>query len=430
MTEVDKSKDSQLKEPNSGRLGKLTQIYSYTAIFVLNLVIAALLLNVIAAIALKLSAKPSNVPANPLATRYGAEASEKAIPRIYPDLKRDEVEQLLAETWGRPVAFHPFTLFKERPFSGKFVNVHEVGFRFSQDQAAWPPNKNRVNIFVFGGSTTFGYGVPDWQTIPSYLGESLKSWQQGDQVAVYNFGSCSFYSSQERAYFSALLTAYPPPDIVVFIDGLNEFFYIDNTPKYSRELSDLLDIIVAQKPRPSPILEAIDSLPLIQLARKPFHKEQFTAQPQEIDPNSLTAQDVAYFNRPEIIEKVISTYRANKRMIESMANRFNVLPLFVWQPVPAYNFDLRRHPFPKNCKKMFSAFGYPKMKELYEQRQLGENFLWAADLQTTAPDPIYLDMVHYTAQFNKILANTIAERVAPLVTEVMKRKRETQSELK
>lgn len=61
-----------------------------------------------------------------------------------------------------------------------------------------------AKVFVFGGSTTFGTGVPDGETLPAYLGEVLRA--AGKEVEVFNFGAPSYYSSQERIALERLLT--------------------------------------------------------------------------------------------------------------------------------------------------------------------------------------------------------------------------------
>ena len=71
-------------------------------------------------------------------------------------------------------------------------------FAIGRNQGPWPPDDHDYNMFVFGGSTTFGYGVPDEQTIASHLQEVL-SHQTAREVRVYNFGRGMYRSSQEES---------------------------------------------------------------------------------------------------------------------------------------------------------------------------------------------------------------------------------------
>jgi hypothetical protein len=96
---------------------------------------------------------------NPVTDRYG----EEAVLASYPGMSAPDVRRLLHEIWSRPRQFEPFTQFREEPVEGKFVHVDKEGFRRSSNQGPWPPSPDALNTFVFGGSTTFGYGLPDDQ---------------------------------------------------------------------------------------------------------------------------------------------------------------------------------------------------------------------------------------------------------------------------
>src|SRR5262245_24730852 len=94
--------------------------------------------------------------------------------KVYDNLSRKDVSDLLSEMEARPLVYEPYMEFKERPYSGRYLNVNAHGFRQTNNQGPWPPDKQKyLTVFLFGGSTAFGYGVPDDQTIASYLQESL-----------------------------------------------------------------------------------------------------------------------------------------------------------------------------------------------------------------------------------------------------------------
>jgi len=93
-----------------------------------------------------------------------------------------------------------------------------------------------------------------------------------------------------------------------------------------------------------------------------------------------------------------------------------VRPMFVWQPVPTYRYDLRYHilgdlDFEQNNA---SAFGYSRMAERLRREPPGPDFLWAADLQVGVFQPLYVDQIHYTAAMSARLGaevgRTLLER--------------------
>ncbi len=114
------------------------------------------------------------------------------------------------------------TQFKEAPFHGRYVNVDPSGFRASTPQGPWPPDPANFNIFLFGGSTTFGYGLSDDETLSSAI-QHLLSRTSARPVFAYNFGRGSYFSTQELMLYYRLLASGSVPQVVVFVDGLNDF---------------------------------------------------------------------------------------------------------------------------------------------------------------------------------------------------------------
>ena len=82
------------------------------------------------------------------------------------DLEKDDLIILQNETWRKDYKFryHPFIGHTEIDKTGKFVN-----FSFKDGRKVNRPNNCKKNLFMYGGSTTFGYGVTDYQTISEYL---------------------------------------------------------------------------------------------------------------------------------------------------------------------------------------------------------------------------------------------------------------------
>jgi hypothetical protein len=322
-------------------------------------------------------------PVDPIALTYG----RRPFAIVYPGRSAEEVRQILNETWNRPAAWEPFTESRERRFQGRFVNVHPAGFRLSHSQGPWPPDRARANVFVFGGSTTFGYGVADDETIVSALQDYLDRRSGPAHVSCYNFGRGAYYSTGERVFFQELLTAGSVPRVAVFIDGLNEFAFA--APFLSGRL---------RKTVRSPVIGALDllaeELPLAQVAarwkaRKPRRRSE--------------AQLRATFDDPGLLDGRIERYLANRRLIEAAAAAWGVRPLFVWQPVPTYRYDLRYHllgdfDFEQNN---YSTFGYRRMAERLRREPPVPDFLWAADLQVGVFQPLYVDQVHYTAAMSE-----------------------------
>ena len=72
----------------------------------------------------------------------------------------------------------------------------------------------------------FGFNVLDYETIPSQFVQLYKErFHDGKSIRVYNYGTPTYYSYQELILFSNLVYNGHKPDIVVFLDGINDFWF-------------------------------------------------------------------------------------------------------------------------------------------------------------------------------------------------------------
>jgi hypothetical protein len=197
----------------------LKRAYTLCAIIVLNAVVLVLILDGATWLAIQIR-DLSDVSVNPV-IRYGAERLQKS----YPGRRPEEVLALLHETWDevdRRARYEALTEFSEAPFRRTYVHVESGGFRAGTAQGAWPPDPASFNIFVLGGSTTFGYGVSDDETLPSAIQDCAPR-PDGRAVHAYNFGRASYFSTQELLLYYRLLASGNIPSVVIFVDGLNDF---------------------------------------------------------------------------------------------------------------------------------------------------------------------------------------------------------------
>ena len=147
--------------------------------------------------------------------------------KIYNYLTKDEVNDLLKSTWYRKWEYVSVLGFREGPLSSKFVNVNSFGVRSnSKNQVTYSDIND--SVWFFGGSSTFGYGVSDNDTIPS-------NFEKISDIKVINFGTGFYYSFQENYLLKKMLKTHKPK-YVIFLDGHNESCKI--TP-YQKELKQL-----------------------------------------------------------------------------------------------------------------------------------------------------------------------------------------------
>ena len=179
-----------------GRISDLKKTYISIAVILLTTFILFLILNL-----LILGAFPIHgLFTDPQDIEYRMQ--------VYPNWSKEELQNLYSDLSGCSWSYQPYTQFKMSPYNSKYVNIDPNGFRRVKNQGPWPPSKDAFNIFIFGGSTTFGCGVEDSETIASQIQEKLSPSYANiskREIYVYNFGTSHYFSSQESALFAKLI---------------------------------------------------------------------------------------------------------------------------------------------------------------------------------------------------------------------------------
>jgi len=378
------------------RFQKLARSWRTTALIVFNALVLFVLINLVLFAEQRIRWSIKGKSHNPLIDRYGIRTMEAA----YPGMPEPEVRRLLDESWKRGFVFEPFVMFQEAPFQGRYVNVATNGFRRVPNQGPWPPAKENFNIFVFGGSTMFGYGVADDQTVPARLQERLRAAGSPRPICVYNLGCAYYYSTQERILFAQLLLRHIKPEVAVFVDGLNDSFW--ELPGFS----DRFAMVMQHDEIPGRPLGVLSDLPLMKKAAK---LQQSLAKRLGRRPKDRSGAN-ADVPVAELARQHLERYLGNRAMIQTLADAAQVKTLFVWQPVPHYHYDLSKHPFIKDPNSgEVTKLSYAQFAELLKTNPLPENFVWTAESHTPLTGKAYVDYTHYGPEMSDTLAELVAQ---------------------
>ena len=385
-----------IRPDTKAALLKAGRFYRNAAVFLLNTVVAFAAANVAVDVAYRTRAAFGDPPARlgPAVVRHGLDR----IARAYPGLDRRDLVRLLEETMRvYENDYEPFVDFRPRSFAGRFVNVSKQGFRRVEPEGPWPPEPAAINVFVFGGSTTFGLGLADADSIPSRLAARLGGVQGGRPLRVYNLGRGGYVSAQERVLLESLLVSGVVPDLAVFIDGFNEF-YVWPQPLAADVMRRALAAPAAEGGRFGSL---VAGLPLGRLA---LALRRRVAPPLAPEPPAP---------EPPSAEAVVAAWRTNRRVIEAAARAWGVRTLFVWQPVPCFEYDLKYHLFfgewaasrlrPERMRRGYELVDRERVRD-----GVDDGFLWLADLQKDLRQNLYVDEIHY----GPWLSDTIAARIA------------------
>ena len=155
-------------------------------------------------------------------------------PDQYTELSEQAVKGIITEfeSWVSRNAWQidPMTgMLVTRKTEGEYLNVDCDGRRRTLAPAEETSGLPEFVVAAFGGSTMFGWGLPDWLTFPSLLQQELQARFPDRRVRCINFG-CPFYNSgMELQQFIALVQQQAPaPDVCLFLDGLNDIAHFNN----------------------------------------------------------------------------------------------------------------------------------------------------------------------------------------------------------
>lgn len=335
-----------------------------------------------------------------LFSHYGWEVrsgySMPVIQQIYGQTRAAEYADVL-EAQQAPFESLPFIGHREASRYTRFITVTEDGVRCNQDGVETCPFRGGDGaVWVFGGSTTFGYGVKNSETIPAYIEKNLRNY------SVFNLGVGHFYSTPERILFQQLLTFTPPPEIVVFIDGLNDFYHLDvpDTAPSEEFRQRWLDMSVGDR--------------LISLGRRVIRESRvavliyrfFNAKTPRINQNSSAPDD-------SMINAAADRMIQNFRMRAAIAEIYGTRIIQVIQPIPGKGLGHKFSKVPPHLINLGahqnSTLGYSVMAKWMRQLQPMKDVYDLSDLSICAP--MYIDSVHYSREFNELIARTIVEKI-------------------
>lgn len=299
------------------------------------------------------------------------------------------------ETWTSPWQYEPWIGFRERARRGRYVNVHEQGYRMIPGV----PERPQQLILLFGGSTTFGYNVKDDQTIAAYLQQELNADPALCPAEVRNFGQGAFSFEQESVFLVQLLKKGLRPQVVIFLDGLNEGGIY---PSYTEEMASLFEAIQHS-------LE-----PKIMLAtwikRSPFFSGFSKYLPfQRLVPkkNSVAPQETP----AEYAERTYQNYRFVQKNARGLCQSFQIRPFFFLQPIPGFRNAFRKHPMLRT-PNLIDDRKLLVMERLSGLVSTGE-IVDISGLLAGYPRQPFVDDCHYAPEVSQMIAREIFRQIRP-----------------
>jgi lysophospholipase L1-like esterase len=346
---------------------------------------------------------------------YGRFHRDPLVPRNSPAYDNEKWGR---EFWTEQSAFWtqahsnylPFMVWGVRKWHGKFINTDdtEIGTWRRTVQAASDGCGNMAvrKVWVFGGSTVYGIGTPDWATIPSYLSRELNT-DPTACVEVTNLGAEGYVTNQEVILLSQQLKAGRKPDIAIFYDGINESLVGSFSPGIptAHWNFDMIKNRVGMGPGSKLVL--LNSSHLFQLIKLLLENYGQNGLPTFSDAE-LTAKAQA----------TLENYETNLRFVHLLASAYGFKTYFFWQPTLAYGAKPLA-PFEQELKEARSEeLGgrvHRGLKAVYKEAEArsaaSESFFFLGHVFDKVQELIYVDEFHLDPQGNQIIAQAIAQTV-------------------
>lgn len=384
---------------------RLAKLYVYAAIVLLNTVLVFLVFNYLSGAYLKKRAADDLLTENKVMAKYRDIFNDPEIMNaIYPGMSQSGIKELLDESWNRDFVYLPWVMYGERPIDGEYVKVDPAGFRAVEGQGPWPPSEKFTNVFLFGGSTLFGYGLAQGQTVADYLQEALAKIPAQKPYKIYNFGMGTYFSTQERIFFQSLLTAGFVPDLAVFLDGFNDPQRVEDAPWNSERFRQMME----SSARHTGAWEEIHRNWLKSKIVEYIPVMEGVFKLERLKPGmAMSEPDVKSAEAERLAGTQIERFARNKRIVDAVSKAFGVRDLYVWQPASKYNADtLAVNPF-TSLDDAQLKYLYAAARRRYDQGEFGDNFSWCADILKGKNEPLYVDSAHYSYKLAKMCADCV-----------------------
>jgi lysophospholipase L1-like esterase len=294
----------------------------------------------------------------------------------------------------------PYRGYRLGPLKTRFINIDSGGARLTFEMPYDPATARRV--FMFGGSSMWGYTARDSFTIASLLARSLAT-RGVSNVEVVNLAVPGYNATQELATLQSRLVRGDVPDVAIFFDGYNDmstlFRYGEPGHMYEEELA-------AER---------------LKLGRRKFWSELFgLGRHSQLVQRFGATRSVRIRRSKELdvgqaCSALAGYYRNTVRSVAALGKEYGFTSVFFLQPYPSssakpltdWEKSLPRDPAYQRCTQAVDSALTDRMGHDYYPL----NGLFDADSATVFVD----GDSHITETANAKVADRMAEVVSPLL---------------
>ena len=308
---------------------------------------------------------------------------EKAYVESLPD--QDYAKLIYWEKEQLETKYVPYVAWSRKPFAGKTTTINRDGDRVHPSTTDTPSN----HVHFFGGSTMWGSGADDRNTIPAHFNALHQDYR------VYNHGEAGYVSRQGLDRLVNLVNQNVPMDMVIFYDGCNDCRSLcraDVSINGHREEAEMANKLEHH-------WQVVDDLiGSIQIVVQKYIKKG-KRPPSRCKGN------------PDYAKKVATTLVNNWKIARTVATMGGAKFHAVLQPVAAIG-----HPNVEYLSDRGDETDWHMVYPFVLEIQAKENLKWIHDF-TDAFDVneyLYIDGCHVNGRGNQIIATKLSEMLSDL----------------
>lgn len=320
---------------------------------------------------------------------------------------------------GDQLMYKPWIQIGNHDHKGEFSSVVD-GNRAVKGFEPLKDCSSTKEIWMFGGSTTYGVGVPYSENIPSYFQIILNS--HNACLKVVNYGAPYHYSKQETINFvNNILDQDDPPLIAIFLDGLNEFGQPGSTLRGEPHFTPVLTSLVPRGSDParkngfnSPIQFNLEIISFLQ---------------KEILKNTISSNSL--YNNHELpveytearaAKEISGKFVENTIKLGIICEAYAIKCFRFLQPVAAVDYtppsnDALTKWIKKKNKAARFRDGYNLIRSNINTDFRGIEFIDISKVLSNYTGIPYVDGGHYSPRANKLIADSIYSAISPIIAQ-------------
>lgn len=293
--------------------------------------------------------------------------------------------------------FEPYTHWRRKAFSGRFINIDEDGVRRTPKS----PLPGARKVFVFGGSTIWGTGVADADTIPALLQRRL-----GPRYDVTNYGESAYVSAQGLNVLLELLSKGARPNIVIFYDGVNDGYAGVYSPAIPRDPESVRQAFLK--------MEAKSDWSSLRALYENSNYRPLVARTQELLGLSPSTDDWDRQVAGKIdanTGRTLDAYEAVVRQVRALGRDYGFESYFFWQPNLFGGEHRYRNGFERRVLENSSPTLVASQQAVYQAAKARlsdrepERVYFLGDAFASVEGPLYIDWHHVGVAGNTIIAD-------------------------